>query len=102
MNRSPQLNLNARAPLGGFTRLSGLGLSFVCAAAVFAAPSHYEQVNLTSDVPNTAATTDGHLIGAWGIAASATGPWWVNSTLGGVSVVYSGDGKPFPAANPLV
>ncbi len=62
----------------------------------------YVQTNLVSDVPGVAAVTDPHLVGAWGVARSPTGPWWVNSTIGGTSLVYNGSGQPFPLANPLV
>lgn len=91
MNRSPRS-----------VRHVALCAAVLCSALTLAASSRYAQVNLTSDVPNTAPVTDSHLVGAWGIAASATGPWWVNSTFGNVSVVYDGDGNPFPNATPLV
>ena len=68
----------------------------------FAAGPFYQQTNLVSDVPGVANFTDSHLIAAWGSARSATSGWWVTSPLGGVAAVYTGDGQPTPAANPLV
>ena len=61
-----------------------------------------EQINLVSDVPNLAQITDPNLVNAWGLARSPTGPWWVADNGMGVSTVYNGTGKPFPANNPLV
>ena len=80
---------------------------FAALAAVALLPAaatarDYIQTNLTSDVPGVAAITDPHLVGVWGITHSATSPWWVNTTIGGTSLVYNGSGQPFPAANPIV
>ena len=61
----------------------------------------YTQVNLVSDVPGLAAHTDPNLVNAWGIARSATSPWWVNSAGKGLSLVYDATGAPFPAASPI-
>jgi uncharacterized protein (TIGR03118 family) len=69
--------------------------------AIADAPT-YQQSNLVADVPGTAVFTDPHLIAAWGTAHSATSGWWVTSPLGGVAAVYTGEGQPTPAANPLV
>jgi uncharacterized protein (TIGR03118 family) len=64
--------------------------------------SRYEQTNLVSDLPGMAKRTDTNLVNAWGIASSATGPWWVNSAGKGLSLVYNGDGAAFPPASPLI
>ena len=61
-----------------------------------------EQINLVSDVPNLAQITDPNLVNPWGMARSPTGPWWIADNGMGVSTVYNGTGKPFPANNPLV
>jgi uncharacterized protein (TIGR03118 family) len=66
------------------------------------ASTFYARTNLTSDVPGLAAFTDTNLAGAWGVTHSSTSPWWVNSTAGGVSLVLSGAGQPFPTNGPLV
>jgi uncharacterized protein (TIGR03118 family) len=60
------------------------------------------QTNLVSDVSGTAPTTDSHLVNAWGIARSATGPFWVANNHSGTSTLYDGSGQPFPVAQPLV
>jgi uncharacterized protein (TIGR03118 family) len=68
----------------------------------FDAQTFYARTNLVSDIPGLAAFTDTNLAGAWGITRSATSPWWVNSTLGGVSLVFNGAGEPFPTNSPIV
>jgi uncharacterized protein (TIGR03118 family) len=62
----------------------------------------YRQTNLVSNIPGVAATTDPNLVNSWGIARSATSPWWVNDNGTGVSTLYNGLGQPFPVATPLV
>ncbi len=57
-------------------------------------PQHYQQTNLASDVPGLAATTDSHLVNAWGLTRSATSPWWVADNGTGLSTVYNGAGIP--------
>ena len=54
----------------------------------------YQQTNLVSDVAGLAMAKDTNLIGAWGITASPTSPWWVNSTVGGRSLIINGAGQP--------
>src|SRR5215467_7688144 len=63
--------------------------------------SFYVQNNLVSDIKG-AARTDINLVNAWGIDASPTGPWWVNSNGKGLSIVYDGNGAPAPATGPIV
>ena len=36
---------------------------------------------------------DPQLVNAWGLAASATGPWWVANEARGSSTIYSGSGR---------
>jgi uncharacterized protein (TIGR03118 family) len=79
-----------------------LVLTAMLVASVATAKTFYVRTNLVSDIPGFAAFTDTNLIGAWGITRSATSPWWVNSTLGGVSLLFNGAGQPFPTNNPLV
>jgi uncharacterized protein (TIGR03118 family) len=64
--------------------------------------SGYLQTNLVSDLPNIAATTDANLVNPWGIAISATSPFWVADNSTGVSTLYNGVGTPFPQGKPLV
>lgn len=73
--------------------LTVLGLG--ATAQLFASdgpPRHYQQTNLVSDVPGTAAATDPNLVNAWGLARSAGGPWWVADNGTGLSTVYNGAG----------
>lgn len=74
-----------------------LGVSlFVLAASMPSAAQFYEQTNLVSDVAGYAAFTDTNLVGAWGVTHLATSPWWVNSTMGHVSLLFNGAGQPLP------
>ena len=79
--------------------------ALIVSAGAFYLPAqnpHYVQTNLVSDVPGMAARTDSQLVNAWGIDRSPTGPWWVNSNGKGLSIVYDGNGNPFPMATPIV
>ena len=53
---------------------------------------HYQQTNLVSDVPGLAKFTDPNLVNPWGLASSATSPWWVADNGTGLSTLYKGDG----------
>ena len=60
---------------------------------------HYTQTNLVSDVSGMMAPIiDSNLQNPWGLARSATGPWWVADNNKGLSTVYNGAGT----INPLV
>jgi uncharacterized protein (TIGR03118 family) len=52
----------------------------------------YAETILVSDGFVTADTTDANLVNAWGIAASAAGPWWVSDNHSGKSTLYNGTG----------
>ena len=52
------------------------------------------QTNLVSDVPGLAVTTDPNLVNPWGIANSATSPYWVSDQGTGKSTLYNGAGTP--------
>jgi len=58
----------------------------------------FYQTNLVSDVPGLAATTDPNLINPWGMAFSATSPFWVADQGSSLSTLYTGAG----AINPIV
>jgi len=70
----------------------------VCLAATSAAYSAtppgnaYLQHNLVADLPGTADFTDPNLVNAWGIATSATSPFWVNDGGTGLATLYSSSG----------
>jgi len=76
-------------------RLSKLLMMF--AASLFVLPSvalgqHYIQANLVSDgfVP-AQNLPDSQLKNPWGLARSATSPWWVSDNNAGVTTVYNGN-----------
>jgi uncharacterized protein (TIGR03118 family) len=50
----------------------------------------YRQINLVSDVPGRARTTDPSLVNAWGASFSPTSPLWVSDNGTNVSTLYSG------------
>jgi uncharacterized protein (TIGR03118 family) len=56
----------------------------------------YVQTNLVSDLPGLGLVTDTNLVGAWGTTRSGTSPWWVNTTMSGLSLVFNGAGQPLP------
>ena len=50
------------------------------------------QVNLISDLPNVATTTDGDLLNAWGLAFNPSGPAWISANGNGTANVYDSTG----------
>lgn len=60
--------------------------------AAHVSAQHYQQTNLVSDVPGLAQFTDPDLVNPWGLASSATSPWWVADNGTGLSTLYKGDG----------
>jgi uncharacterized protein (TIGR03118 family) len=56
----------------------------------------YAQVNLASDVPGLARTSDPNLVNPWGIAFSPTGPFWFANNGTGVSDLLDGRGQSLP------
>jgi uncharacterized protein (TIGR03118 family) len=67
--------------------IAALGLA---ALPVGAAPANaYIQHNLVADTPGVADVTDPNLINPWGIAESATSPFWISNGGSGLATVYS-------------
>ncbi len=90
---------SCRARTGGAARavLTGvLAAALVASFARCASAQFYLQTNLVSDVPGFGLVTDTNLVGAWGVARSGTSPWWVNTTLSGLSLLFNGAGQPLP------
>jgi uncharacterized protein (TIGR03118 family) len=54
--------------------------------------NNYDVTILVSNEADEAPVTDPKLVNAWGIAASATSPWWVSNNGTGSSTIYTGDG----------
>src|SRR5262245_15556780 len=90
------------------TRLSALAAvlaALLAVAAAGAAGRHEPGLvvhDLVSNQSGVADHTDGNLRNAWGLAASATSPWWVADNGADVATVYDSTGAGFPAASPLV
>jgi uncharacterized protein (TIGR03118 family) len=69
-----------------------IALSIFTASQSYA--TRYEQTNLVSDIPGLAANTDPNLKNPWGIASSATSPFWVSDNGTGLATLYDGSGTP--------
>ena len=67
--------------------LASIAAASLCAAAGNALA--YVQTNLVSDIPGLAAITDPELKNPWGVAESATSPFWVSDQVTNVSTLYS-------------
>jgi uncharacterized protein (TIGR03118 family) len=68
-----------------------------CAGGRLAMAQAYQQTNLVSDIQGLAqdppsGQPDTELVNPWGLAASATSPWWVSENNAGVSTLYNGQG----------
>ena len=80
----------------------------VAARPAQATSTRFKQVNLVSDIPGLAVTTDPDLVNPWGISHSGTSPFWVSDNGMGVSTLYNGAGTklglvvtiPPPAGSP--
>ena len=68
-----------------------LGLVLVMVSAP--AQAQYHLTNLVSNQVHQAPTIDPLLANAWGLARSATGPWWINDNDTGWSTIYDAAGK---------
>ncbi len=67
-----------------------INLAILCAVPVLAAgPNAYIQHNLIADTPGVADVTDPNLVNPWGIAESATSPFWISDNGPGLATVYS-------------
>src|SRR5258706_656258 len=84
--------------------LGAIGFFSIVGFAPSAAAQQYRQTNLVSDIPQLAVVTDPNLVNPWGIARSATSPWWVADNVTGISTLYNGSGQrlPPPPNGPLV
>ncbi len=70
-------------------------LSLVLLMVSAPAQAQYHLTNLTSNqFDEHPANTDPLLVNAWGLARSATSPWWVSDNLSGWSTLYNAAGTP--------
>jgi uncharacterized protein (TIGR03118 family) len=72
----------------------GFGLlgSLALAAVADAREPFFKETDLVSNIPGRAMFTDPDLKNPWGLAASATSPWWVADNGTGLSTLYNGQG----------
>jgi len=75
------------------TALGTLALAFA-ATYTHADTLGYTQTNLVSDIPGKAANTDPNLKNPWGVAFSATSPFWTSDQATGVATLYNAAGTP--------
>ncbi len=66
-------------------------ITLLLAASLDAAPNSYIKTNLVSDQAGVAAITDPNLVNPWGIAMSATSPFWVADNQTSSATLYGGD-----------
>ena len=67
------------------------GAVFLIAAQPAYAQTGYNQTNLVSNIPGLAVVTDPNLVNPWGMASSATSPWWIADNGTGLSTLYNGN-----------
>jgi hypothetical protein len=64
----------------------------VCACASWCgAANKFVQHHLVSDLPGVADHLDACLVNPWGIAATATSPFWVSLNGSGLAGIYDGN-----------
>jgi len=75
-------------------KLFGVALLVLIASSKSGAAdsNNYQVTLLVSNETGEAPVTDPALVNAWGIAASATSPWWVSNNGTGTSTLYNGAG----------
>ena len=83
----------------GLVPRSTFVVGVVCLALAAAAPlaatppgNAYTVTPLVSDVPGAAPNFDPNLVNGWGLARSATSPWWVADNGTDKSSLYTGSG----------
>lgn len=68
--------------------------------------THYQQINLVSDISAAAQLQDTNLVNSWGVAFGATGPFWISDNASGKATLYAVtndvSGAPHVTRNPLV
>src|SRR5437016_14267641 len=77
------------------TVAAALTISVLWMASPCPAQNSYTQHNLVSDINGLADHTDPNLVNPWGIASSASSPFWVSDNRTGVSTLYNSTGTPF-------
>jgi uncharacterized protein (TIGR03118 family) len=83
----------ARATLAAAAAVALAAASLAAAAFLPARPDAFVLRRLVTDTRTGAARHDPQLVNAWGLAASATGPWWTANEARSSSTVYAADGR---------
>jgi len=95
--------LTCTAPTGGGYSGGGGGTTAMSVTLTVNPASAFTFTTLVSDTAGTGAlVTDPNLINPWGIAFGPTTPVWVANNHSNTSTLYDGNGKPQPAATPLI
>lgn len=79
------------------SRLLLCALTMLAAATLLSLPAAAQRATpqiLTSDIPNAGSFNDTHLVNAWGMSFSPSGPWWVSDNGTGLSTLYDATGAP--------
>jgi uncharacterized protein (TIGR03118 family) len=73
---------------------AAIAAALLAVGAASAAPhsDRYAVTPLASDVPGLAPATDANLKNTWGLARSATSPWWIANNATASASVYTGAG----------
>jgi uncharacterized protein (TIGR03118 family) len=88
------MRLNSRLQATTSLTFATLLIAGLAAPGTLAAPKDLYQVNpLVSDGSQQSESIDPNLKNAWGIAATATSPWWVSSNLPNLATLYNGAGE---------
>jgi uncharacterized protein (TIGR03118 family) len=84
----------ARRALAAAVAVSAAAAASLAAAALLPTRSDtFVLRRLVTDIRAGAARHDPQLVNAWGLAASATGPWWTANEARSSSTVYAADGR---------
>ncbi|GAC1505086.1 MAG: TIGR03118 family protein [Steroidobacteraceae bacterium] len=90
--------MNYKVPLLGLrgATLLAIGIFALPGIAPVNAQTQVAVTNLVSNGAVPAKTIDPNLVNPWGLARSATGPFWVSDNGAGVSTLYNGAGNKLP------
>ena len=95
--------LTCTAPTGSAYAGGGGGTAAGNATLTVNPASAFSFTKLVSDTPGTGAlVTDPNLTNPWGIVFGPGAPVWVANNHSQTSTLYDGNGKPQPAATPLI
>jgi uncharacterized protein (TIGR03118 family) len=95
--------LSCTAPSGSAYSGGGGGQASMSATLTINPASAFSFTTLVSDTAsNGALVVDPNLKNPWGVVFGPTTPVWVANNHTGTSTLYDGNGKPQPAATPLI